>query len=69
MMETIEVQRYTCDGCGRVVMAQTDDDFIGIKGEAFEATQSAGSGCDWFACQRKCVGKAVATALDKAWSD
>ena len=69
MMETIEVQRYTCDGCGRVVMAQSADDFIGIEGNAFEATQVVGSGAEWFACQRKCVSKAVATALDKAWND
>lgn len=67
--ETVNVDKYTCDACGKVVFAHTVDDLLGIVGEAFEYTSSSGGGADWYACSRKCVGKAVATALDKAWND
>lgn len=70
MMTTVTATRYTCDGCGKVILVEDElDDFIGLKGSVFEATDTTGGNADWFACARKCVGKAVATALDRAWEE
>jgi len=65
--QLIEVHRYTCDACGKVVYVELDEDEVmGLYGDVSETTETAGGlGGDWYACSRKCVAKAIANVLDR----
>jgi len=65
--QLIEVYRYTCDACGKVVYVELDEpEVMGLIGDVMETTDTAGGlGGDWFACSRKCVAKAILTVLDR----
>lgn len=67
MKQLIEVLRYTCDACGKVVYVELDEpEVMGLIGDVMETTDTAGGlGGDWFACSRKCVAKAILTVLDR----
>lgn len=74
MRVKLTLVQYTCDNpkCTKSITvdpAMEDDLFLGLKGDVFEVTKSGGGGADWYACSRKCVGPAIAEALDKPWRD
>lgn len=63
---TEPVHEYECDGCGATVIA-TDSETPpkGLHGEVFEDTGISGNGGKFWACSRKCLRKAVITAIER----
>lgn len=61
---TIEVEEYTCDGCGSQTLADTGVDGLppGFHGNVIRISNGGGDGGDWYACSRKCIVKAVERA-------
>lgn len=53
------VHKAVCDGCGRTQYLEVVDDVIGYSGTVAHHTENGGVGGDWFACGKRCVGKAV----------
>lgn len=70
-VKKISAFEFKCDNpkCEKTQRLDLEEDFIGLRGDVVEATNSGGSGAEWFACSRKCVGPAVAAAIDKAWDN
>lgn len=67
MKRKVQAIEYECDACGKVLLVVGEPE--GLTGVVVETTRAGGSGTvEWFACERKCVGKAVETALDKKWN-
>jgi hypothetical protein len=70
MMERVVMHKYTCDGCGSEHLSLPND--IPAQGFHGKTTQHADwGGCtgEWFACQEKCIQKAVVKSIEKAWSE
>jgi uncharacterized cysteine cluster protein YcgN (CxxCxxCC family) len=68
MKRKTEVWEYMCDGCGDIVIAATDAMPQGIVGTVIETADGVATNAEFFACKRTCVGMAVDSALDVAWS-
>jgi hypothetical protein len=68
--EKIEVERFTCDCCGRVVLVDADTPAVGIHGTATEILPAGGSDTvEWFACRPVHIRFAVINAIaEKGWS-
>lgn len=64
----VKVLRHECDGCGKVILAESPDEVLGLGGKVWEVNDNGGTAAEWFACQRPCVTKAIGKALEKAWS-
>lgn len=63
--ESVEVTRWTCDGCGREVLWEIDPPFPWYQGSVLHHHGGGGSGADWDACSTKCIRSAVVNALEK----
>lgn len=60
------VNTARCDGCGKEVVGHNDFEPIrGLVGSVAEHTDTGGWGAKFYACSRRCAGKAMANALDK----
>lgn len=65
----VKAVEFTCDGCGRIELVVDDFEILGLTGTVCEQTETGGSGTiPWFACKRSCVAKAVANAIDQAYT-
>lgn len=69
MIREVKCKEYTCDGCGEVQLVLDEVEVLGISGDAFEQNGAGGWSAGWFACKRKCIAKAIATALDRREED
>lgn len=65
MKSAVTLTEYTCDGCGRTVLAneEVDGPPYGYHGSVTEITGLGGNGADWYAHQAACIRKAVTNAL------
>lgn len=69
MIEQRTVNAATCDGCSKVRLAQNDTEpVIGFVGTVTEHTGIGGMDrkTSWFACSKRCIGKAAYTAVVRA---
>lgn len=62
MIETREVSKATCDGCGKSQYAE-DGCFHGITGQLVDTTEAATLNVDFFACSQRHVSRAAAAVL------
>lgn len=72
-VESIRVQKWTCDGCGREQIVDpnvfTDvKEPNGYHGQVFAILEHGGSGNQkWFACTENCIQKAVFAAVNRGF--
>lgn len=65
-MVKVEMEEYTCDGCGSIQHVVDSMDYLGFSGSAFCQNEHGGWGTEaWHACKKACIQKAVLNALDK----
>lgn len=70
MKETVNVEKYTCDGCGKVILSEPGDIEMlpktGLFGEITEVhSHIQPVSVTWYACRRACVRSAALNALDR----
>lgn len=65
VIDRVRLTRYTCDGCGREQFGELTDNVRGLMGSVAEYHNGGSSSGEWFACGRRCVGKAVAVSIDR----
>jgi hypothetical protein len=64
----VEVLVVTCDGCGKQFIQDVDDPetALGYYGDVMAHYESGGHGAEWFACQERCIRKAIVNSLERA---
>jgi hypothetical protein len=62
VIESREVSKATCDGCGKIQYAE-DGFFHGIHGQLLDTTEAATLDVDFFACSQRHVSRAAAAVL------
>lgn len=63
-----QVTEYECDACGKRQAGEMAEDVYGLTGKVGEHHRGGGVGSvEWFACSRKCVGTAIANAIDREY--
>ncbi len=65
--EKVEVNKTTCDGCGKEVYhsIENSEPVLGFHGTVVWHHSAGAAGCKWFANTERCIGNAVKNALSR----
>lgn len=68
MKTELAMYEYTCDACGKTLYNPVGEgivDVYGYHGHVMHVHTSGGDTADWYACQLKCINKAIINALNR----
>ena len=63
-LREITAQEFECDGCGKTFLIEKDQEMPdGFHGDVSWIGVHGGRTAEWYACQERCIRKAVTQSL------